>query len=109
MPASWRCGARAGSFHVAPRRVTITGMNTHSRRALPTARLAANASSGRAKEKDSLNANGDAPQGGPSARVHLVLGPVGAGKSTFALELARSSGAVRLTLDEWMTELFRPD
>jgi predicted kinase len=38
-----------------------------------------------------------------------VIGPVGAGKSTLALELARASGAVRLTLDEWMTELFRPD
>ncbi|HWO10750.1 MAG TPA: AAA family ATPase [Polyangiaceae bacterium] len=45
----------------------------------------------------------------PSARIHLVLGPVGAGKSTFALELARRHGAVRFTLDEWMAVLFRPD
>lgn len=43
------------------------------------------------------------------ARIHLVVGPVGAGKSTFALGLCREHGAVRLTLDEWMTELFRPD
>jgi uncharacterized glyoxalase superfamily protein PhnB/predicted kinase len=45
----------------------------------------------------------------PNARIHLVLGPVGAGKSTFALELARRQGALRLTLDEWMAVLFRPD
>jgi predicted kinase/uncharacterized glyoxalase superfamily protein PhnB len=44
-----------------------------------------------------------------SARVHLVVGPVGAGKSTFALGLAREHGAVRFALDEWMTELFSPD
>ena len=42
-------------------------------------------------------------------RVHLIVGPVGAGKSTFAKALARESRAVRLTLDEWMTQLFRPD
>lgn len=43
------------------------------------------------------------------ARLHLVVGPVGAGKSTFVLRLCREHGAVRLTLDEWMTVLFRPD
>lgn len=42
-------------------------------------------------------------------RVHLIVGPVGAGKSTFAKRLAREGRAVRLTLDEWMTQLFRPD
>ncbi len=42
-------------------------------------------------------------------RVHVVLGPVGAGKSTFARKLAGERCAVRLTLDEWMTELFSPD
>ena len=41
--------------------------------------------------------------------IHLVLGPVGAGKSTYATELARANDAVRLTLDEWMAELFSPD
>jgi uncharacterized glyoxalase superfamily protein PhnB/predicted kinase len=45
----------------------------------------------------------------PSARVHLVIGPVGAGKSTFALQLAQERSAIRLTLDEWMATLFRPD
>ena len=44
-----------------------------------------------------------------SPRVHLVVGPVGAGKSTFALRLADEQRAVRFTLDEWMTELFSPD
>jgi predicted kinase len=44
-----------------------------------------------------------------SPRVHLVIGPVGAGKSSFALGLARERGAVRFALDEWMTELFSPD
>lgn len=43
------------------------------------------------------------------AQIHLVVGPVGAGKSTFANELCREHGAMRLTLDDWMTELFRPD
>ena len=42
-------------------------------------------------------------------RLHLVLGPVGAGKSTFAERLARDHRAVRLTLDEWMTKLFSQD
>jgi predicted kinase len=42
-------------------------------------------------------------------QIHLVIGPVGAGKSTFALRLAREHTAIRLTLDEWMTELFSAD
>jgi predicted kinase len=42
-------------------------------------------------------------------RLHLVVGPVGAGKSTHALALARAQAAVRLTLDQWMAELFTPD
>lgn len=45
----------------------------------------------------------------PAGAVHLVVGPVGAGKSTFATRLARDHQAVRLTLDEWMARLFRPD
>lgn len=43
------------------------------------------------------------------ARIHLVVGPVGAGKSTYAQALAREHRAVRLTLDEWMAVLFRAD
>jgi predicted kinase len=43
------------------------------------------------------------------ARIHLVVGPVGAGKSTFALALSRQHGALWFNLDEWMADLFRPD
>ena len=43
------------------------------------------------------------------ARAHLLIGPVGAGKSTLALRLCREHQALRLTLDDWMTRLFRPD
>ncbi|MCM2256373.1 MAG: ATP-binding protein [Vicinamibacteria bacterium] len=43
------------------------------------------------------------------ARIFLIVGPVGAGKSTLAQRLAVEHRAVRLTLDEWMTTLFRPD
>ncbi|HEX7152770.1 MAG TPA: AAA family ATPase [Thermoanaerobaculia bacterium] len=43
------------------------------------------------------------------ARIHLIVGPVGAGKSTFALQLAAQHDAVRFNLDEWMPRLFSPD
>jgi len=43
------------------------------------------------------------------AHVHLVLGPVGAGKSTFGRRLAAEHTAVRLTVDDWMPVLFSPD
>ena len=43
------------------------------------------------------------------AQAHLVIGPVGAGKSTYALGLAQRERALRLTLDQWMAALFRPD
>jgi predicted kinase len=42
-------------------------------------------------------------------QLHIVIGPVGAGKSTFARALSHEHSALRLTLDEWMTVLFRPD
>ena len=104
--------ALRGARQELPRRATARddgAMNPSSRRRSPSARVAATALAGRAKEENSLNAWAEAPQGPSNARVHLVVGPVGAGKSTFALDLAREHGAVRLTLDEWMTELFRPD
>jgi predicted kinase len=44
-----------------------------------------------------------------SARLHLLLGPVGAGKSTYARRLCESERAVPFNLDAWMTRLFRPD
>lgn len=41
--------------------------------------------------------------------MHLLLGPVGAGKSTHARALVESRRAVHLDLDDWMARLFRPD
>ncbi len=38
-----------------------------------------------------------------------MLGPVGAGKSTFARKLAREHDAVHFDLDQWMAALFAPD
>ena len=43
------------------------------------------------------------------ARMHLIIGPVGSGKSTFALALGRQHRAVRHCLDDWMASLFRAD
>lgn len=43
------------------------------------------------------------------SRMHLIIGPVGAGKSTFARTLAEEHGAVRLTLDAWMAKLYGDD
>jgi predicted kinase len=43
------------------------------------------------------------------AHLHLIIGPVGAGKSTFAAQLSREHHAVRLTLDAWMATLFGAD
>lgn len=41
--------------------------------------------------------------------IHLIEGPVGAGKSTFAAQLSVTHSAPRLNLDEWMATLFRAD
>ena len=43
------------------------------------------------------------------ARVHLIIGPVGAGKSTYAKQLCRDQRALSLNLDDWLARLFRPD
>ena len=43
------------------------------------------------------------------AKIHLIVGPVGAGKSTFALRLSQERKALFFNLDEWMIALFRPD
>lgn len=40
-----------------------------------------------------------------AARVHLLCGLVGAGKTTYAKQLAVSLPAVRFSLDEWMLRL----
>jgi predicted kinase len=41
--------------------------------------------------------------------VHLVCGPVGAGKTTYARALADRIRGVRFSTDEWMASLFLPD
>jgi predicted kinase len=41
--------------------------------------------------------------------IHLVEGPIGAGKSTFARRLARQLPGVHLALDEWFVRLYSPD
>jgi predicted kinase len=44
-----------------------------------------------------------------TASIHLVCGSTGAGKTTYAMALAERLGAVRLSIDEWMTTLFWMD
>jgi predicted kinase len=41
--------------------------------------------------------------------VHMVFGPLGAGKSTFARQLNAEVTGVRFSIDEWMNELYGPD
>jgi predicted kinase len=41
--------------------------------------------------------------------IHLLEGPVGAGKSTYATTLAAQVGGVHLALDAWFARLYSPD
>lgn len=41
--------------------------------------------------------------------IHLIVGPVGAGKSTFARTLRAQHRAVLLVLDDWMARLYGAD
>jgi predicted kinase len=41
--------------------------------------------------------------------VHLICGPMGAGKTTYAIALARRAHAVRFSLEEWLGTLFPVD
>jgi len=41
--------------------------------------------------------------------IHLVIGPVGAGKSTFVRSLTDRGHAIPLVLDDWMTTLYGDD
>lgn len=43
------------------------------------------------------------------ARIHLVEGPVGAGKSTYAAKLSQAHAAPSLILDAWFVRLYSPD
>ena len=42
-------------------------------------------------------------------KVHLIEGPVGAGKSTFAKSLALRTNGIHIALDEWFVKLYSPD
>ena len=43
------------------------------------------------------------------APIHLICGSTGAGKTTYARALAARLGAVRFSIDEWMSALFWMD
>ncbi len=43
------------------------------------------------------------------ATLHVIFGPSGAGKTTYANAFARRENAVAFILDEWMAQLFAPD
>lgn len=43
------------------------------------------------------------------ASLHVIFGPCGAGKTTYAYALARREGAVPFVLDDWGARLFGPD
>jgi len=42
-------------------------------------------------------------------KVHLIEGPVGAGKSTFSAALALRTDGIHIALDEFFAKLFSPD
>lgn len=41
--------------------------------------------------------------------IHLICGSTGAGKTTYTMDLAARLGAVRFSIDDWMTGLFWMD
>lgn len=45
----------------------------------------------------------------PVARLHVLCGLPGSGKTTFSKRLITATRAIRLANDEWMLELFGPD
>jgi predicted kinase len=45
----------------------------------------------------------------PSPIIYLICGSTGAGKTTYAMHLSDKVGAVRFSIDEWMTALFWMD
>ncbi|QDG76813.1 ATP-binding protein [Labrenzia sp. PHM005] len=46
---------------------------------------------------------------GQKSLIHLICGPIGAGKTTYSRELAALSGGVVFSIDEWMVSLFGED
>jgi len=45
----------------------------------------------------------------PAPSIHLVCGSTGAGKTTYATELAERLAGVRFSIDDWMSALFWMD
>ena len=43
------------------------------------------------------------------ARLILVSGPTGVGKTTYSLSLAKETDAIRFSIDPWMQTLFSKD
>ncbi len=43
------------------------------------------------------------------ARLILVCGPTGAGKTTYSIKLSDETGAIRFSIDRWMQTLFAKD
>lgn len=43
------------------------------------------------------------------SKAHLIVGNVGAGKSTYATQLSAKIKGHVFTIDDWMTNLFHPD
>lgn len=41
--------------------------------------------------------------------IHLICGPIGAGKTTIAHQIAKQHNAIRFSEDEWLSCLFIPD
>ncbi len=46
---------------------------------------------------------------GTTPLIHLICGPIGAGKTTYARKLAAASSGVVFSIDEWMVSLFGED
>ena len=44
-----------------------------------------------------------------TAPLHFVVGATGAGKTTYAIRFCKEIGAVRFSIDEWMSALFWMD
>jgi len=41
--------------------------------------------------------------------IYFIVGSTGAGKTRYAIELAKERGAIRFAIDDWMSTLFFPD
>jgi predicted kinase len=59
-----------------------------------------------------ISCNPTAKEEMPTPTLHFICGPVGSGKTTYAIAVAHRVKAVRFSIDEWIARLFgkeRPD